>query len=40
MYEFITAILSKQLKRFKSVQDPKERRVLFFKGCPGLLVHL
>ena len=32
MYEFIAAILSKQLKRFKSVQDPKERRVLFFQS--------
>ena len=32
MYEFIAAILSKQLNKFKSTQDPKEKRVLFFQS--------
>lgn len=32
MYEFIAEILSKQFKKFKSIQDPKEKRVLFFQS--------
>ena len=32
MYEFIAAILSKQLNRIKSVQDEKEKKVLFFQS--------
>ena len=32
MYEFIAAIISKQLSKFKSTQDPKEKRVLFFQS--------
>ena len=32
MYEFIAAILSKQLNRIKSAKDEKEKRVLFFQS--------
>ena len=32
MYEFIAAILSKQLNRIKSAKDQKEKRVLFFQS--------
>ena len=32
MYEFIAAILSKQLNKIKSTKDEKEKRVLFFQS--------
>ena len=32
MYEFIAAILSKQLNRIKSAKNEKEKRVLFFQS--------
>ena len=32
MYEFIAAILSKQLNRIKSAKYEKEKRVLFFQS--------
>ena len=32
MYEFIAAILSKQLNRIKSAKDEKEKRALFFQS--------
>ena len=32
MYEFIAAILSKQVNRIKSAKDEKEKRVLFFQS--------
>ncbi len=32
MYEFIAAILSKQLNKIKSSKDEKEKRVLFFQS--------
>jgi len=32
MYEFIAAILSKQLKRIKSTQDAKEKKALILKS--------
>ncbi len=32
MYEFIAAILSKQLNKIKSAKDEKEKKVLFFQS--------
>jgi len=32
VYEFIAAILSKQVNRIKSAKDEKEKRVLFFQS--------
>ena len=32
MYEFIAAILSKQLNKIKSTKDEKEKKVLFFQS--------
>ena len=32
MYEFIAAILSKQVNKIKSAKDEKEKKVLFFQS--------
>ena len=40
MYEFIAAILSKQLNKIKTAKDEKEKKVLFFQSLFGIACSL